>query len=186
MTDKAKYYIVEYSVLPEVFLKVVEAKKLIETEKVLTVQEAVDKVGISRSSFYKYKDSITPFYEYSRGKTITLSLKVDDEPGNLSNVLNVIANSECNILTIHQSIPINGVADISISIELLGSTKHMSDMVNISKVENSIFIREIQERLTRIEVVLDIGKQTKYLRNRVKELEKRVDVIEKRVGGRKK
>ncbi|WP_105618212.1 ACT domain-containing protein [Vallitalea okinawensis] len=130
MTDKTKYYIVEYSALPEVFLKVVEAKKLIESQQALTVQEAVDMVGISRSSFYKYKDTISPFYEYSRGKTITLALKLDDEPGVLSKVLNNIAGSRCNILTIHQSIPINGIADLTISIELVGTSEDMSEILS--------------------------------------------------------
>lgn len=130
MTHKTKYYIVEYSALPEVFLKVVEAKKLIESRHALTVQDAVDMVGISRSSFYKYKDSISPFYEYSRGKTITLAFKLDDEPGVLSTILNGIAGFSCNVLTIHQSIPINGIADVTISIELVGTSDDMGKIIS--------------------------------------------------------
>ena len=119
MSDKAKYYIVDREALPEVFLKVVEAKKLIECGKVSSVQEAVDKVEISRSSFYKYKDSIAPFFESSAGRAITLSMSLDDEPGILSKVLNQISTTKSNILTINQTIPINGIANITMSIQIL-------------------------------------------------------------------
>ncbi len=87
-----------------------EAKRLLESERVVTVQEATDRVGISRSSFYKYKDDIFPFHDNAKGKTITFVIQMDDEPGLLSDVLHVIADYHANILTIHQSIPINGVA----------------------------------------------------------------------------
>ncbi len=129
MPDKAHYYIIEREALPEVFLKVVQAKKLIDTEEALTVQEAVDRVGISRSSFYKYKNSIYPFYDNSRGRTITIALKVDDEPGLLSRVLLLFAEYRANILTIHQTIPINGVATISLSIEVLPTTGDVKELL---------------------------------------------------------
>jgi len=130
MPDKADYYIIKRKALPEVFLKVVQAKKLIEKEQAITVQEAVDSVGISRSSFYKYKDSIFPFYENSRGSTITLALRIDDEPGLLSRVLNTIADYKANILTIHQTIPINDVANITLSIEVLPETGDIQNMID--------------------------------------------------------
>jgi chorismate mutase len=98
LSDTVKYYIITREALPEVFLKVVQAKKLIEKEKAITVQEAVDIVGISRSSFYKYKETIFPFYENSRGSLITLGLRIDDEPGLLSRVLDIIAEYEANIM----------------------------------------------------------------------------------------
>lgn len=129
MPDSANYYIIQRDALPEVFLKVVQAKHLLEKEKAMTVQDAVEAVGISRSSFYKYKDCIFPFYENSRGRAITIGMKIDDEPGLLSQVLNVIASFKANILTIHQTIPINGVADITISIEVLPTTGDIHDMV---------------------------------------------------------
>lgn len=129
MPDSANYYIIKRKALPEVFLKVVQAKTYLEKEKAMTVQEAVDLVGISRSSFYKYKDSIFPFYENSRGRAITVGMKIDDEPGLLSTVLNQIADYKANILTIHQTIPINGVADITFSIEVLPTTGDVHEMV---------------------------------------------------------
>ena len=106
MGETAKYYVVRQKAIPEVLLKVVEAKRLLESEKVLTVQEAVDAVGISRSSFYKYKDDIFQFHDNSQGTTFTLTFQMDDEPGILSDVLKIIAEYHANILTIHQSIPI--------------------------------------------------------------------------------
>ena len=130
MPDQANYYIIKRKALPEVFLKVVQAKMLLEKEKAMTVQEAVDKLELSRSSFYKYKDAIFPFYENSRGRAITIAMKIDDEPGLLSMILNRIAEYKANIMTIHQSIPINGVADITFSIEVLPSTGDVHDMMS--------------------------------------------------------
>ena len=115
--------------IPEVLLKVVEAKRLLESEKVLTIQEAVDAVGISRSSFYKYKDDIFPFHDNSQGTTITLTFQMDDEPGILSDVLKIIAEYRANILTIHQSIPINGIASLTLSIQVLQTTGDISRMI---------------------------------------------------------
>lgn len=91
MGETTKYFVVKQKAIPEVLLKVVEAKRLLESEKVLTIQEAVDAVGISRSSFYKYKDDIFPFHDNSQGTTITLTFQMDDEPGILSDVLKIIA-----------------------------------------------------------------------------------------------
>lgn len=116
--DESKYFIVKKKAVPEVLLKVVEAKRLLDSEKVMTVQEAADIVGISRSSFYKYKDDIFPFHENARGKTITFMIQVDDKPGLLSCVLNCVAKNNANILTIHQSIPVNGIASLTLSIEI--------------------------------------------------------------------
>ena len=114
----------------EVLLKVVEAKRLLESGKLPTIQDAVDAVGISRSSFYKYKDDIFPFHDSTQGKTVTLSMQIEDEPGLLSDVLQVIAQFGANILTIHQSIPINGVAALSISVQVLQTTKDISEMLD--------------------------------------------------------
>ena len=80
-TEKKKYFVVRERAVPEVLLKVVQAKKLLDSEKVSTVQEAAEQTGISRSSFYKYKDDIFPFHEEARGKTITFIIQMDDEPG---------------------------------------------------------------------------------------------------------
>ena len=129
MGETTKYFEVKQKAIPEVLLKVVEAKRLLESEKVLTIQEAVDAVGISRSSFYKYKDDIFPFHDNSQGTTITLTFQMDDEPGILSDVLKIIAEYRANILTIHQSIPINGIASLTLSIQVLQTTGDISRMI---------------------------------------------------------
>ena len=102
--EKTKYYVIKEKAVPEVLLKVIEAKRLMDMQE-LTVQQATEKAGISRSSFYKYKDDILPFHDNAKGKTITFILQMDDEPGLLSDVLKIIAEFHGNILTIHQTIP---------------------------------------------------------------------------------
>lgn len=129
MSDNKRYFVVTEKAVPDVLLKVVEAKKLLETQKSVTVQEAVDSVGISRSSFYKYKDDIFPFHDNSKGKSITFILQMDDEPGLLSLVLQTIAEYKANVLTIHQTIPINGVASLTLTVDLLPITKDVSSMI---------------------------------------------------------
>lgn len=123
------YFVVRKKAIPEVLLRVVEAKRLVESGRAASVQEAVDAVDISRSSFYKYKDDIFPFHDSSQGTTITLMVQMDDEPGLLSDLLRLIAQYGANILTIHQSIPINAVASLSISIQVLSTTGDTSRML---------------------------------------------------------
>lgn len=129
MEEQTKYFVLKQKAVPEVLLKVVEAKKLIDSERAITVQEATDKVGISRSSFYKYKDDIFPFYDNAKGKTITLVLQMDDEQGLLSDLLHIVAVYKANILTIHQSIPVNNVASLTLSVEVRPDTENISRMV---------------------------------------------------------
>lgn len=128
VTEKKKYFVVRERAVPEVLLKVVEAKKLLDSGKVDTVQDAAERTGISRSSFYKYKDDIFPFHEETRGKTITFIIQMDDEPGLLSVVLQTIARFHGNILTIHQSIPINGIATLTLSVDILPGGMIQIDM----------------------------------------------------------
>lgn len=127
--DKTKYFVVKKKALPEVLIKVVEAKRLLASERGLTIQEATDQIGISRSSFYKYKDDIFPFHENEKGQTITLVVQMDDTPGLLAEILREVAAYGANILTIHQSIPLNGVATLTLSVEILSTTGNISDMV---------------------------------------------------------
>ena len=129
MAEMSEYYVIKRKAVPEVLLSVVEAKRLIETHKVTTIQEAVEQVGISRSSFYKYKDDIMEFHDNAQGTTFTITAQVDDEPGILSDLLKHIALHGANILTIHQSIPINGIAALSLSIQILEATLDVSEML---------------------------------------------------------
>ena len=128
MAEKGKYYIVRERAVPEVLLKVVEAKRLLEIDKTLSVHEAAEQVGISRSSFYKYKDDILPFYDNTKGKTVTFVLQMDDEQGLLSDLLRIVAVYKANILTIYQSIPVNSIATLTISVEVRSDTGSLSAM----------------------------------------------------------
>ena len=119
-------------------LKVVEAKKLLESEQVMTVQEAAERVGISRSSFYKYKDDILPFYDNTKGKTVTFVMQMDDRQGLLSDLLHVVAVYRANILTIHQSIPVNGVATLTLSVEVRADTGNVARMVEEMEEQQGI------------------------------------------------
>ena len=134
MAEKTTYFVLKEKAVPEVLLKVVAAKKLIDTGKCDSVQEATEQVGISRSSFYKYKDDIFPFHEDTKGKTINMVIQLEDEPGILSSVLEEIAHFRVNILTIHQSIPVNGFATLTISVDVLEDSGDFSDLV--SAIEN--------------------------------------------------
>ena len=146
MAEDNKYYVVKKRAVPEVLLKVVEAKRLIDSERAATVQEATDKVGISRSSFYKYKDDIFPFHDNAKGKTITFMLQMGDEPGLLSDVLHKVADFHANILTIHQSIPINGIASLTLSVEVLPSTGDVSEMIEQIEKQTGIQYLKILAR----------------------------------------
>ena len=138
MGETTRYFVVKQKAVPEVLLKVIEAKRLLESEKVMTIQEAVDKVGISRSSFYKYKDDIFQLHDNSQGTTLTLTFQMDDEPGLLSDVLKIIADFGANILTIHQSIPINGIASLSLSVQVLPTTGDISNMLETMEQQKGV------------------------------------------------
>lgn len=129
MSKKPKYYVVKEKALPEVLLKVVEAKRLLESGRAITVQEAVEKTGISRSSFYKYQDDVFLYHDNDKGKALTIVMQMDDEPGLLAEVLRVIAQFHANILTIHQSIPVNGIAALTLSMDILPTTGDTTKMM---------------------------------------------------------
>ena len=128
MTEDSKYFVVKQKALPEVLLKVAQVNKIIETKR-MSIAEATESVGISRSSYYKYKDDIFPFRDNVKGKTITFVLSMDDEPGILSVVLKTIAEYKANLLTIHQTIPVNGVASLTLSVDILPTTGDSAKMI---------------------------------------------------------
>lgn len=146
MAEKSEYFVVKKKAVPEVLQKVVEAKRLLESEKAVTVQEATEQVGISRSSFYKYKDDIFPFHDNAKGKTVTFVIQMNDEPGLLSDVLHVVADYHANILTIHQSIPINGVASLTLSVEILPATGDVSEMIEEIEQRDGVMYLKILGR----------------------------------------
>ncbi|MCF2641008.1 MAG: ACT domain-containing protein [Lachnospiraceae bacterium] len=142
MKEKSQYFVLKEKAVPEVLLKVVEAKRLLESGRASSVQEATDMVEISRSSFYKYKEDIFPFHDNVKGKTVTMVIQLDDEPGLLSIVLKTIAEYQANILTIHQSVPVNGIASLTLSVDVLPETRDLSMMVEeIERVEGIHYIK---------------------------------------------
>ena len=144
MAESSNYFVLREKAVPEVLLTVVEAKRLLESGKVESVQEATEQVGISRSSFYKYKDDIFPFHENEKGKTVTMVIQVDDEPGLLSVVSKSIADCHANILTIHQSIPVNGIATLTLSVDVFPETGDVERMVDsIESVQGIHYVKII-------------------------------------------
>ena len=127
--EKKKYYLVSAEALPEVFIKVAEAKRMLQVGEADTVGEAARLVGISRSAFYKYKDAVQPFQNMKAGHIITLYALLRDNPGVLSNYLTIFADSGANILTINQTIPTNGCAGVTVSAETSDMTEHMVEMI---------------------------------------------------------
>lgn len=143
MSMQPKYFIVEATALPEVFLKVAEAKRMLETGEAETVNRATQMVGISRSAFYKYKDAVRPFNDMLHGRIITFQIMLKDEPGILSAVLNIFARSGGNILTINQSIPISGCAVVSIGAETSGMESSVEELIARVKEQVGVLKCEI-------------------------------------------
>ena len=129
MPKQPKYYIIEASALPEIFLKVAEAKRMLTTGEVSTVNEATKKMDISRSAFYKYRDAILPFQNMMKGRIITFQLMLHDEPGVLSALLMVYAKQQANVLTINSIIPTNGHALVTISAELTNVAVSLEELL---------------------------------------------------------
>lgn len=128
--NQPKYYLVEAKMLPEIFIKVVQAKELLQTGEAATVGEATGELGISRSAFYKYKDAVTPFKDMKGGRIITFNITLLDKKGALSSVLSVFTDTGANILTINQSIPINGTALVTISAETTEMRITLEELLN--------------------------------------------------------
>lgn len=129
MTKEPKYYIVEASALPEIFLKVAEAKRLLQTGEASTVNDATQMTGISRSAFYKYRDSVLPFQNMMIGRIITFQFLLQDRKGLLSSLLSIFAEHKANIQTINSIIPTNGCALVTISAETTDVTIHLEDLL---------------------------------------------------------
>ena len=139
MSREVKYYIVAANALPEVFIKVAEAKRMMQTGEADTVGDATRKAGISRSAFYKYKDSVQPFNDMKAEHIITFYGMLKDNTGVLSHVLGIFASSGANILTINQSIPTNGCAAVTISAETSGMEQTLESLIAaVSGVEGVI------------------------------------------------
>ena len=143
MGAKPKYYIVEATALPEVFLKVAEAKRLLSTGEAATVNEATRITDISRSAFYKYRDSVMPFHNMMIGRILTYQLKLHDEPGVLSGILRTFADFSANIPTINQTIPSGGCALVTITAETSGIKQTPEDLLRQLSTNNGVIKADV-------------------------------------------
>ena len=146
MSEDTKYYVIKQKAVPEVLLKVVEVQKILDADPTKTVQEASTEVGISRSSYYKYKDDIFPFHDNKKGRNITCVIEIRDCPGIISTILNIFAKYHTNILTIHQSIPINGIATLTLSVEILPEDGDAEDMIGQMEQQTGVHYLKILGR----------------------------------------
>lgn len=131
MKNSPKYYIVEASALPEVFLKVAEAKRLLATGQASTVNDATKLTGISRSAFYKYRDAVQPFQKMNASRVITFQFLLHDEPGVLSSILAAYAQQNANILTINSITPSNGCALVTITAETTEMAVSLDELLRL-------------------------------------------------------
>lgn len=143
MGKHPQYFIIEAQALPDIFLKVAEAKRLLETGEASTVNQAAAQVGISRSAFYKYKDAVRPFHDMLSGGIINVQILLKNEPGVLSAVLNNFARCGANILTINQGIPAGGIAVVSVGAETSGLTMTTEEMLEQVAGERGVVRCEI-------------------------------------------
>lgn len=143
MTNSHKYYIVEASALPEVFLKVAEAKRLISTGEASTVNEATRMTGISRSAFYKYRDVVLPFQNMMAGRIITFQLLLQDQAGLLSVVLGIFAEHKANLSTINSVTPSNGCAIVTITADTMELTVQLEELLHLLRATPGVIKAEV-------------------------------------------
>ena len=143
MANTPKYYIVEASALPEVFVKVAEAKRLLSTGEAATVNEATRMMDISRSAFYKYRDAVLPFQNMMTGRIITFQLLLHDGAGILNSILTLFAEYNANIITINSIVPTNGCAVVTISAETMDLTVPLEDLLRSLRQSSGVIKAEI-------------------------------------------
>jgi chorismate mutase len=137
-----KFYLVREDVLPEAMKKAVEAKEMLNRGKAESIWDAVKQVDLSRSAYYKYKDTVFPFSTIKREKLITLFFHLEDRSGTLSKLLSVVATSGCNVLTIHQTIPLQGRANVTLSLNTGNMEIEMDDM--LSELRKLEFVEKVE------------------------------------------
>ena len=143
MANNPKYYIVEASALPEIFLKVAEAKHLLATGQATTVNDAAKQTGISRSAFYKYRDAILPFQNMTSGRIITYQLLLHDRPGTLQSILGIFTDSHSNIITINSIVPTDGCAVVTISAETIHITVGLDELLQALRDTKGVIKAEV-------------------------------------------
>lgn len=137
-----KFYLVREDVLPEAMKKTLDAKEMIERGKAESVWDAVQKVDLSRSAFYKYRDTVFPFHTVVKERLITLFFYLEDRSGTLSHLLGVVASSGCNVMTIHQTIPLMGRANVTLSLNITEMAMEIEELLgNLRKLE---FVEKVE------------------------------------------
>ena len=143
MSGQTNYVIVEASVVPEIYRKVAQARSLLDTGEATTVNAAAKAVGISRSAFYKYKDAVRPFHDMLQGRIVTLQFLLRDQPGALSGMLNVLAGTGINVLTINQNLPVNGCAVVTVTAETSQLSLTMEEVLHQAGAASGVLKCEI-------------------------------------------
>ena len=141
MPGKDKLYIVSEEALSSVLLKTLYAKELLETKKVTNISEAVEKAGISRGAFYKYKDLIKPFYDMQSANKVTFLMVVEDVKGVLSKILSIMAKYNVNIITINQNVPIDKVANVTMTVDTFDAKIKAEEL--IKKIDSIEGVKKI-------------------------------------------
>lgn len=144
MRDKKdKFYLVQEDILPEAIKKTIKVKEILKMGEVKTINEAVEKMDLSRSAYYKYKDYVFPFYEVSAGKIVNIYISMSNDAGMLSAVLSTIASKKGSILTINQNIPLQGIANVSISFETKDMEVSLKDAIDAIQAIKGVMKVEI-------------------------------------------
>lgn len=143
MEKQNKYLLIDSNVLPDVFIKVVEAKQMLARGKAKSAAAAAQACGISRSAFYKYKDCVEEFDMEKRGNTVTLYFSLEDEPGVLSNVLGCIYDAGANVITLNQNMPTDGVAPVTIAVKLNAQTTLAQIQIALLSIKGVVRVKEI-------------------------------------------
>ncbi|MCD7975222.1 MAG: ACT domain-containing protein [Phascolarctobacterium sp.] len=143
MSEKSTFYLVFEEILPEAIKKTIKVKEILKKGEIKTINEAVEKMGLSRSAYYKYKDYVFPFYEASRGKIITLSLLLEHKVGVLSKVLNTVAEDSGSIMAINQCIPLHGVVNTTLSIETKNLTVDLEALLDKLRIIDGVKCLEV-------------------------------------------
>lgn len=135
---EGQYYLVREDVLTESMQKMLEAKRMLASGEEKTIQEATKRVGLSRSAYYKYKDTVFPFESIARERVLTIFIQLEDRKGSLATLLRVISEAKCNVLTIHQTIPVQGRANITLSLDVTEMPITMEEFMQRLKAPNFI------------------------------------------------
>ncbi|KZE40018.1 ACT domain-containing protein [Bhargavaea cecembensis] len=127
------YYLVREDVLTESMQKTLEAKRLLQNGEESTIWDAVKRVGLSRSAFYKYRDTVFPFHSVVQERILTVFMQLEDREGALAELLRTVAEAQCNVLTIHQTIPIQGRANVTLSLDVTAMTMELNTFLQTLK-----------------------------------------------------